>query len=330
MQVGKLEESTLKRCVLNKVNNIRDEVIIGADIGRDCAAIQLNDDEVMVMSTDPITGTALDVGKLAVDVTANDIACSGAEIVGIMLTILLPDKTLEEELSKIMIDINNECQSLNIQIIGGHTEVTRAVNMPLVSVTGVGKVAKDKLISNDSVKSGMDIVMTKSIGLEGVSIIAKEKKEELLSHFPEDMIERAIRYDEEILIVKEASLIRDKACALHDVTEGGIYGALWELSEASNVGLDIDLRAINVRQEIIEICEYMHINPYKLISSGCLIIVGYDGAGIVNTLRDNGIEASIIGKVTGSNDKRLLNGDEVRFLETPQKDELYKVVGGRD
>lgn len=330
MKIGKLPESVLKRCVLKKVNSVRPEVILGAAIGEDCGAVKLEEGEVMVMSTDPITGTVKDVGTLAVKITANDIACSGAEIIGIMVTILLPDKTLEEELEEIMSDIYDACHALNIQVIGGHTEVTKVVNSPLVSVTGVGKVQENKLLKASRIEPGMDIVMTKAIALEGTSIMAKEKEEELLSRFPKTMIDKAKSFDDEILIVKEAELTRDLAVSFHDVTEGGIFGALWEIAEASGVGLDISLKKINIRQETVEICEYFGVNPYKLISSGCLLIAGPDGDEIVDTLIANGIEAVKIGKATDSNDRRLLNGEEVRFLETPQKDELYKVIGGRD
>lgn len=330
MKPGKIPESMLKRCVLSKVNNVREEVIIGAMVGEDCAAVKVADDEVMVMSTDPITGTAKDVGKLGVYITANDIACSGAEIFGIMVTIMLPDKTLEEELITITADINEACKKLNIQVIGGHTEVTRVVNSPVVSVTGIGKVKKDKLLKAGAIKPGMDIVMTKAIALEGTSIIAKECRDELITRFPGDMIDKAASFDEEILIVPEAMLIRDMAGSLHDVTEGGIFGALWELAESSGVGLDIDIKKINIRQESIEICEYYHINPYKLISSGCLLIAAGDGEAIVSKLNDNGIEACVIGKATDSNDRRLINGEDIRFLETPGKDELYQVIGGRE
>ncbi len=330
MKPGKIPESMLKRCVLSKVNNVREEVVLGAKVGEDCAAVKVADDEVMVMSTDPITGTAKDVGKLGVYITANDIACSGAEIFGVMVTIMLPDKTLEDELMTITSDINEACKKLNIQVIGGHTEVTRVVNSPVVSVTGVGKVKKDKLLKAGAIKPGMDIVMTKAIALEGTSIIAKECGDELITHFPVDMIDKAVSFDEEILIVPEAMLIRDMAVSLHDVTEGGIFGALWELAESSGVGLDIDVKKINVRQESIEICEYYHINPYKLISSGSLLIAGDDGEAIVRRLNDNGIEACVIGKATDSNDRRLINGEDIRFLETPGKDELYQVIGGRE
>ncbi len=330
MKVGKLPESVLKRTVLKKVNKVRPEVVVGAGVGEDCAAIKLADDEVMVLSTDPITGTAKDIGKLSVYITANDVACSGAELIGIMLTILLPDKTLEDELREIMSDVYDVCHKLDIQVVGGHTEVTRVVNQPLISVTGVGKVKKDKLLATGGIKPGMDIVMTKAIGLEGTSILAKEKYEELITHFPASMVDKAASFDEDILIVREAAAAKDKAVAMHDVTEGGIFGALWEMAEASNVGLDMDLKSIKVRQETVEICEYFGINPYKLISSGCLLIATSDGEKVVDAINREGIEATIIGKATDSNDRRLINGDEVRFLETPAKDELYQVIGGRE
>ena len=172
--------------------------------------------------------------------------------------------------------------------------------------------------------------MTKAIGLEGTSIIAKERYDELVSHFNKEMIDKAVSFDKEILIVDEAKAVRDLASSMHDVTEGGMFGALWEIAEASDVGLDIFLKKINVRQETIEICEYFKINPYKLISSGSLLIAAEDGTEIVNVLSKQGIDATIIGKATDSNDRRLINNDEIRFLETPQKDELYQVIGGRD
>lgn len=330
MKVGKLPENVLKRAVLKKTNNVRKEVLIGAGVGEDCAALKLAEDEALVISTDPITGTAKDIGKLSVYITVNDIACSGAEPFGIMLTILLPDKSLEEELREIMSDVYDVCHELNIQVIGGHTEVTRVVNQPLISITGVGKVRENKLLKTGGIKPGMDIVMTKAIGLEGTSIIAKEKYSELVNHFNKEMIDRAADFDKEILVVEDAKAVRELASSMHDVTEGGIFGALWEIAEASNVGLDIDLKKIRVRQETIEICEYYGINPYKLISSGSLLVAGIDGKAIVNALSEQGIDATIIGKATDSNDRRLINNDEIRFLETPQKDELYQVIGGRD
>jgi hydrogenase maturation factor len=237
----------------------------------------------------------------------------------------------EAKLKAIMEQVDNACKRYNVQVMGGHTEVTEAVNQPLISVTAVGKVKKGCMVSTGGAKPDMDIVITKWIGLEGTSIIAKDHEEELLTRLPQSLIDTAKGFDQYLSVLPESRVaVEHGVAAMHDITEGGIFGALWEIAEASNVGLDIDLKEIKVRQETIEICEFYGINPYKLISSGSLLVAGKDGKAIVNALSKQGIDATIIGKATDSNDRRLINNDEIRFLETPQKDELYQVIGGRD
>ena len=138
VKIGKVSESILKRSVFSQIKTKRKEVLVGAGVGEDCAALKLENGEIFVISTDPITGTAKDVGKLAVHITANDIASSGAEPIGIMLSLLLPEWVTEREMKEIMGQVEDACHVLNIQIMGGHTEVTKAVNQPVMTVTGVG------------------------------------------------------------------------------------------------------------------------------------------------------------------------------------------------
>lgn len=114
--------------------------------------------------------------------------------------------------------------------------------------------------------------------------------------------------------------------AMHDVTEGGIFGALWEMAEASGVGLEIDLKRIPLLQETVEICEFFDVNPYELISSGCMLMAAEDGNTLVRELEKAGIPAVVIGKATAGNDRIIVNEEERRFLEPPKTDELYKVV----
>ena len=114
--------------------------------------------------------------------------------------------------------------------------------------------------------------------------------------------------------------------AMHDVTEGGLFGALWEMAEASDVGLEIDLKKIPIRQETVEICEYFDINPYGLISSGMMLMAAEDGNALVKQLQEAGIDATVIGKATAGNDRVILRDEERRFLEPPKTDELYKAL----
>lgn len=327
MNVGKLPENILKRSVLKQIKSFRSEVCVSAAVGEDCTALQLAEDEVLVMSTDPITGTTKDIGELAIKITANDLASAGAEPIGVMLTCLLPEDITEEEIKSMMSDAVAMAEKVNMEILGGHTEITKVVNQPLISVTGVGKVKKGQLVLTSGAKVGDDVIMTKWIGLEGTSIIAKEKEEELLKRFPLTMIKEAQEFDRYISVVEDSKVaVKFKVHAMHDVTEGGAFGALWEIGEASGVGLTIDVKKIPIKQETVEICEYFGINPYELISSGSMLITCEDGNGLVMELEKAGIHAAVVGKVCKGNDRILINEDEKRFLTPPKTDELYKVV----
>lgn len=326
MKVGKVSETILKRSIFKQIRTRRDEVLLGAGVGEDCAAMRLEPGEIFVISTDPITGTVKDVGTLAIQVTINDLASSGAEPVGVMLTVLLPEAVTEEDIKKMMAQVEEACAKARIQVMGGHTEVTRAVNQPVISVTGVGKAREERLVSTAGVRVGQDILVTKWIGIEGTSIIAKEKEEELLGRFSRSFVDTAKGFDQYLSVLPEAMLASDFGIsAMHDVTEGGIYGALWELAEASGIGLEIDLKAIPIRQETVEICEYFGLNPYYLISSGCMLMAGDRGHDLVRELKKAGIPAAVIGKAVEGKAKRVMNGGEEAFLERPRTDELYKI-----
>lgn len=331
MKIGKVPENVLKRSVFKQLHTKRPEVVLGAGVGEDCAAVKLEADETLVLSTDPITGTAKDIGTLAIQITVNDLASAGAEPVGVLLTILLPEKIREIKLREMMEQIEEACAKAGVQVMGGHTEVTAVVNQPVVTVCGVGKVKDGKIISTAGARPGMDILVTKWIGIEGTSILAKEHEEELLGRFSAPFIQKAKDLDVYLSVLSEAAVaVRSGVSAMHDVTEGGIFGALWEMAEASGVGLEIDIKKIPIRQETVEICEFFGINPYQLISSGCMLMAASDGNLLVRELEKAGIPAAIIGKATAGNDRVLQNGDEQRFLEPPKTDELYHINGGND
>lgn len=328
MKIGKVPEAVLKRSILKQVHNRRDEVLVGPGVGEDCAILQLKEDETFIVSTDPITGAKEDVGKLAVHITANDIASSGGELIGIMVTALLPPRTREAHIKNIMADIETECAKLNMQVLGGHTEITDAVNRPVLTVTGIGKGKKDQLFSEKNIKPHQDVVVSKWIGLEGTSILAKEKEEELSTKYPSHLINTAKGFDQYLSIVKEAATaVKSGVGAMHDVTEGGIFGALWEMAEGAGVGLKIDLKKIPIKQETVEICEFFRVSPYELISSGSLLMITDKGHDLVATLEEEGIHAAVIGKTTDNNDRVVISGEESRFLEPPKTDELYKALG---
>lgn len=327
MKAGKLAESVLKRSVMKQLHTGRKDVILGAAAGEDCAALSVEEGELVVLSTDPITGTSRDIGRMAVIVTLNDVVSTGAEPVGVLVSLLLPTSVNEVQLRTIIKDIDAACELAGAQVLGGHTEVTRAVREPLVTVTGVGKVKKESLISGSAVRPGMDILVTKWIGLEGTCILAKEKEEELRTRYSQPFLEKAKAFEQYLPVWSEAAVAAMSGVdAMHNVSEGGIFGALWEMAQCSGVGLEIDLKKIPIRQETVEICEFFDVNPYKLLGGGSMLMAAKDGTRIAREIEKAGGSAVIIGKATESNDRVLLQGEERRFLETTQTDEIHKVM----
>jgi len=326
MKIGKIPQDILNKCVFNLISNKREEVLLEPSIGEDCSAIKLKDDEVFVISTDPITGADKDMGYLGVYINTNDIASSGAEPIGVMVTILLPPSSKEEQLYNIMEQIDKACSELNIQIMGGHTEVTDAVVKPILSLTAIGKVKKDKLISTSGAKVGQDIIITKWAGLEGTSIIAKDNYDELSQKLSNELLQEAISLDKYLSVIKESIIAKNyEVTSMHDITEGGVLGAIWEVALCSNMGAQVDLDKIPIKNETIAICNYYNIDPYKLISSGCMLMTTHRGNELVKELKKNNIEAAVIGEITENKDKIInVKGNKVELVE-PGTDELYKI-----
>ena len=326
MKAGKLKESVLKRSILKQLHTRKEDVLAKPAVGGDFGAISISEELAAVLSSDPVTLTRDAIGSSAIMAACNDVACSGATLKGVSVTMLLPTAFNEDELRDLMKDMDQACQECGVDILSGHTEVTRVVKEPVVVVTAMGIVEKEALVHSSGVQPGMDIVATKWVGLEGTAILAREREEELRTRYAKPFIDNAKVFGQMMSIVPEAAVaIKSGASAMHDVSEGGIFGALWELAESAGVGLEIDLKKIPIRQETVEICEFFDLNPYKIVSGGCLLIATTDGNGMVLELEKAGIPATVIGKATDGNDRVLLNEDERRFLETTQTDELYNL-----
>ncbi|ACL76032.1 AIR synthase family protein [Ruminiclostridium cellulolyticum] len=329
MEPGKLPNDILNKIVFGKINTFRKEVIMRPGIGEDCAAIEF-DKYACVMSTDPITAAGKNAGRLAVHISCNDIASSGVEPLGLMVTILCPVGTTETELEHLMDQVCETAGQLNVEIIGGHTEVTPAVNKIILSTTCVGKSLKDKIISSSGAKPGDSVILTKSAGLEGTAIIAGDFEEELAEVMNKNELQYAKSLINAISVVPEGVLAgRFGVTSMHDITEGGVLGAAWEIAEASSTGVTIKKDSIPVEPVTRHICDHFGINPLRLISSGCMIITCKDGEGLVRLLGENNIKASIIGTITQNKTGRLLISEKEgtsENIEAPGADELYKII----
>lgn len=324
MRAGKLSVDMLKKCVFDNIYVKRPEVLVHSRIGEDCSVIGFGQD-CCVLSTDPITGAGSNIGRLAVHISCNDIAASGIEPLGIMVTILAPESCSEQDICDLMKEISSAASEINVEILGGHTEVTSAVNKMVVSTTAVGKGPVDRFVTSSEANEGDYIIVTKYVALEGTAIIANDYEEYLKNRLDQKSIETAKGYINMISVVREGIIAgRQGASSMHDATEGGLLGALWEISESSGKGFELYEDAIPVTEETKKICGIMGINPLKLISSGMMVITIAEKDLLMAELRKNGINASCIGRILGDASRRVLikyDGEEQVF--PPEADELF-------
>ena len=326
MKVGKVPTEVLKEIIFSNISQHRKEVLVPPGVGEDCAVIDF-DDYVCVMSSDPITGASKGIGELAVHISCNDIASNGVEPIGIMMTILAPEGTTKEELRDVMIEANAAATSINVEIIGGHTEITDAVNRMVISTTAIGKQLKSKMVTSKGARAGDLVVMTKHAGLEGASIIAKDYYDKLMPMIGEATLDTAIGFSKELSVVKEGVLAgKHGVSTMHDATEGGILGAVWELAEASGLGVEVKLESIPLMKETLEISQAVGIDPYRLISSGVMVMaIPVEVWTMLSDIFINeGIRATEIGRLTEMG-ATIIDSKGTSPLLPPGVDELYKV-----
>jgi hydrogenase expression/formation protein HypE len=326
LKSGKLSTDMLRKGIIDRIRLKRPEVLVHSDIGRDCSIIQY-DTECCVLSSDPITGSDSHMGYLAVHINCNDIAASGVEPIGIMVTILAPEGSSEQQIFDVMDEINSTAESLNVEVLGGHTEVTDAVNKMVVSVTAVGKGTADGYITTSGAHDGDSIIVTKSVGLEGMSIIARKYEHYLRKILSGGIVENAKKFIDMISVSREGIIGgRMGATCMHDATEGGLLGAVWEIAEASRKGFEIFKEAVPIKEETQKICSILNIDPLKLISSGMMVITTKNKDELLNELSVNGINAACIGSIVeDKNRKVLVSGGTEENVEPPRTDELFNI-----
>ena len=313
----------MKRSVLKQIQSKRKEVICGAGLGENCAVFTFPKGELGLCSVHSVTVAGQSCARYAIHKAANNLAAACAVPVAAELALLLPKDLEEAELRIIMEEAEQACRELSIQLSGGSTITSKAVNSPVATVAGIGRRTCADL---PKAMPGQDLVITKWIGLEGTALLAREKEAELATRYPLRLIKEAQAFDRWLSVVPEAATaIKSGVCRMHDASEGGIFGALWEFGRISGVGLEIDLKKLPIRQETVEISEFLELNPYELLSGGSMIIATDNGSDLIEKLEAINIPATVVGKVTDNHDRVVINEDERRFLELPKSDEIYKL-----
>ena len=319
MRLGKLSPEELKLTVFSKLTAQRPEVVLAAALGEDSAALDLACD-LCVVSTDPITGASAEIGRLGVFIACNDVATNGAEPVGVLLTIFVPPEATLEDVASVMDQVRDAADEVGVQVIGGHTEVTAAVNQMIVSCTALGRVAADKLLYSGRAKADDALILVRTAGLEGTAIMAWDHADLLQDILTDEELSQARSLSGFLNIVPAARVARTHgAVSMHDVTEGGVLGAAYEMADAAGLGLE--LGAIPVHAVTLKICRAFSLDPLRLISSGALLIATPTPEQVVQALLAEGIPAQKIGRFVNHTNQVTLQGEEV---SPPRGDELWE------
>lgn len=300
------------------------EIARGAGIGNDCALFAFCQAASMATCSFDVKGK--EKVRHAIFAAVNNLAAGGQQAKYLLLAITLPERAREIKLQEIMDEAAQICKENDMQIIGGHTEVSTTVTDIIVTVTALSGESQTESRKIPRV-TDYDIVVAGYIGMEAAGLIATRKEEELATRFPKWLIDDLKNYKDHVSVADAARMaVGHGAALMHDVGEGGIFASLWEMAQRASSGLTIDIKKIPMRQSVVEVCNHYDLNPYELLSQGCLLAVTKDGETLVEALTEADIPASVIGKMTDSNDRIIENGEEIRYMDLPKPDQIRKIL----
>ena len=332
LPAGKLPPDILAR-MLKTYTSLDSRVVVGPSIGEDAAVVDIGD-RYLIITTDPITFLAEDIGTYTVRINANDIATMGGKPVWLLATILLPEKqTTADLVEDVFRQLSHACKEIGVSLCGGHTEITGGIDRPIVVGAMIGEVEKDALITTGGARTGDDILLTKAIAVEGSSIIARHREKDIKAVFGGSFLKKCRNFLEDpgISILKEARIAAEsgEVHSLHDPTEGGLSTGLFEVARAAEVGIFIEEDRVPVLPECKILCRHYGLDPFGLIASGALLITldPGDTEKVLEAINNQGIPAVKIGRVV-PREEGLKIKRRNRVLDLPlfDRDEITKIV----
>ncbi len=310
----------LNDSVLRHLKKTREEVLLSASVGEDCAALSLPG--TVLVSSDPITAVVENekMGALAVSVCCNDICANGGTPIAMTLTLIMPPSCSPKEVDEIMRGASEKATALGVDIVGGHTEFSDCVVRPIVSGTAIG--ITERLIKKDDLSVGDKLFVTKKLALEGTCILADIVKPSLTESESDTLKKFSVLLD----VKTESHIIRKdhSVTMMHDITEGGVLGAVAEVCYAKSLGAVLYEDKMPVDALTKKMCETIGVNPLRLLSSGSMLVACKDESEIKSALAKEKIDLTYIGEVTDGEEVTLikLTGEREKIEVLP--DELYK------
>ncbi len=302
---GKLPPALLS-CLLKQLPTAHPRLLLGPGVGEDAAVIDFPADRLLVAKSDPITFATDAIGYYAVNVCANDLAVTGATPLFYLPTLLLPaHASSEASIHAIFEQIAQACNALGIVVAGGHTEVTAAVNQPVIAGTLLGTVERNAHISSSGCRPGDQLLLAGDLPIEGATIIAREKRAALLAlGWDPAELDRAAAYlyHPGISVVQPALAAAGAGLvtAMHDPTEGGVATGIWEMAQAAAAGVTVDLDAISVDPLAEKLCRAFGLDPLGTIASGALLATAHpdDVPRLLQLWAGSGWPGRVIGEIT--------------------------------
>ncbi len=326
LPLGKVPLDILQKHIIGFQGHPSTDLLVGPNIGMDFAVIDFNG-KYLIVSSDPVTGVQEDIGWYAVNVSANDVATSGAKPRFMNSVILLPENSDISIVKDVVKQIDSAAKKINMTIVGGHTEITPNLNQIIVTTTAFG--ITDTYVTPANAKEGDIILMTKTAGIEGTSILARTFKDKLKT-INQKTLKKASEMINQISIVEEAEILFNtrKVHAMHDPTEGGIIGGIYEMALASCIGFKLKEEKISVAEETNAICKSLKVDPTKLMGSGCLLaaVKPDEIESVINELEKNGLKSTAIGKFGGKKREVVKVDGTIEEIKPVVIDEIWRLL----
>lgn len=329
VRLGKVPKDLLEKIVFKSLGKASRDVLVGPAFGEDSAVVRVRQDKVVV-AMDPITGASSIAGWLAVHVNANDVAVAGAKPRWFSSCVLLPPNSKVDDLKNICNQMDKASKLTGVCIVTGHTEFTDCVTKPLIIGCMAGTLVSRSYFRSSGARAGDYVIMTKTAGIEGTAILCTDLRDRLKKSLGSEVVKRGSSYYNMISVVKEALILARSSLvtSMHDPTEGGVLGGLYEVAEASGCSFLVEEERIPVSSETKKVCSELGADPLKLISSGVLLATARKPYGLIRRLSNSGIRARVIGRMVrrrlGSKIIRS-DGSEER-IDRPVEDELWNIV----
>jgi len=238
-----------------------------------------------------------DIGSLAVHGTVNDLAMGGAEPLFLSAAFIIEEGLSLETLARVVASLRQAATEAGVTVVTGDTKVVERGSGDglFINTSGLGRVPDGVLLSADQARPGDQILLSGTIGEHGIAVLAQREGLEFDIPIVSDTAPL------HTLVATMLEVTRTIHC-LRDPTRGGLSSALNEIAARSRVGIEMDERAIPVREEVKGACEVLGLDPLYVANEGKLIAIveASVAEAVLAAMRQHplGRRAQLIGRVT--------------------------------